>query len=197
MAWPSANRKRGRNPRRQRRDGNLIRYGPWSKVQFTVQRLRGAFQEAATDDRHSFASMPAQRRNGDDRAASQAESTAACVATHVDLMQWPSDAIDARSFAQEDHCLYPPPDRLDRSRVAETANAFRREMGELWDQYEAFARSWSTRPRSFSCSRVQGRMHTIFGAIEDRCSRENELLFPLAESGSSRSMPAEGVPSSS
>jgi hypothetical protein len=29
----------------------------------------------------------------------------------------------------------------------------------------------------------KGECITIFGAIEDRCTRENDFLFPLAETG--------------
>src|SRR5688572_8793682 len=79
-------------------------------------------------------------------------------------------------FAQEDHCLYPALIASPDPEVAEAASAFHREMGELWEQYEAFARSWSTSTAIvLMFEEFKGECITIFGAIEDRCSRENEL----------------------
>jgi hypothetical protein len=85
-------------------------------------------------------------------------------------------------FAQEGHCLYPALVASSDPVVAEAAKAFQREMGELWQQYESFARSWSTPSAIIMLfDEFKGECITIFGAIEDRCTRENELLFPLAD----------------
>ena len=85
-------------------------------------------------------------------------------------------------FAQEDHCLYPALIASSDPVVAEAAKAFQREMGELWQQYESFARSWSTPSAIIMLfDEFKGECITIFGAIEESCTRENELLFPLAD----------------
>ena len=94
-------------------------------------------------------------------------------------------------FAQEDHCLYPALIASTNPEVAEAAKAFQREMGELWEQYEAFARSWSTSTVIILLfEEFKAECITIFGAIEDRCSRENELLFPLADAASQANLAA-------
>lgn len=85
-------------------------------------------------------------------------------------------------FAQEDYTLYPKLIASTDANVAETARAFQSESGELWSQFEAFVRHWSTSTAiagNFGQFRTEGG--TIFHAIEDRCRRENDLLFPLAE----------------
>ncbi len=94
-------------------------------------------------------------------------------------------------FAQEDHCLYPALIASSDPEVAEAAKSFQREMGELWEQYEAFARSWSTSTAIILLfEEFRAECITIFGAIEDRCSRENELLFPLADAAGRGSLAA-------
>jgi len=94
-------------------------------------------------------------------------------------------------FAQEDYCLYPALIASSDPEVAEAANAFQREMGELWEQYEAFARSWSTSVAIITnFGEFKAECVAIFGAIEDRCTRENELLFPLADAVSPGSLAA-------
>jgi hypothetical protein len=94
-------------------------------------------------------------------------------------------------FAQEDHCLYPVLIASSEPAVAEAAKAFQREMGELWEQYESFARSWSTPTAIIMLfDEFKGECVTIFGAIEDRCTRENELLFPLVNAASRGSLAA-------
>ena len=85
-------------------------------------------------------------------------------------------------FAQEDYSLYPKLLASPDPAVAEAASAFQRESGELWGQFEAFVRHWSTSAAiaaNFNQFRAEG--FAIFPAIEDRCRRENDLLFPLAE----------------
>ena len=90
-------------------------------------------------------------------------------------------------FAQEDYTLYPALVASSDPEVAEAASAFHRESGELWSQFEAFVRHWSTSSAisiDFDQFRIDGL--AIFGAIEDRCKRENELLFPLADALAAR-----------
>ena len=87
-------------------------------------------------------------------------------------------------FAQEDYTLYPALIVSPDTDVAEAARAFQRESGELWSQFEAFIRHWSTSTAiaaNFDQFRAEGI--AICHAIEDRCRRENDLLFPLAEAG--------------
>ena len=94
-------------------------------------------------------------------------------------------------FAHEDYCLYPALIASAEPDVAEAAKAFQREMGELWGQYEGFARTWSTATaiimffEEFKCECI-----TSFAAIEDRCTREDELLFPLADAVGQTSLAA-------
>jgi hypothetical protein len=85
-------------------------------------------------------------------------------------------------FVQEDFGLYPALVASPDPEVAEAARAFQRESGELWIQLEAFIRRWSSSTviaDGFDVFKVEGT--AIFGAIEDRCKRENALLFPLAD----------------
>lgn len=85
-------------------------------------------------------------------------------------------------FAQEDYTLYPALIASADLEIAEAAKAFQRESGELWGQFEAFVRHWSTSTSiaaNFDQFRSEGI--AICHAIEDRCRRENDLLFPLAE----------------
>jgi hypothetical protein len=90
-------------------------------------------------------------------------------------------------FVQEDYGLYPGLVRSSDPEVAEAASAFQRESGELWAQLEAFIRRWSSSTviaDGFDLFKAEGT--AIFGAIEDRCKRENDLLFPLAEALAAR-----------
>jgi len=85
-------------------------------------------------------------------------------------------------FAQEDHWLYPSLMASADPEVVEAASSFHREMGELWEQYEAFVRGWSTLSAIvLRFDRFKVDCVAVFAAIEDRCARENELLFPLAD----------------
>ena len=85
-------------------------------------------------------------------------------------------------FAQEDYTLYPALLASADPEVAEAARAFQRESGELWSQFEAFVRHWSTSTAiALNFGQFQADGSAIFHAIEDRCRRENDLLFPLAE----------------
>ena len=94
-------------------------------------------------------------------------------------------------FAQEDYCLYPSLIASADPEVAEAAKAFQREMGELWEQYEGFARTWSTATVIIMFfEEFKAECATIFAAIDDRCSRENELLFPLADAAYRRGLAA-------
>ena len=85
-------------------------------------------------------------------------------------------------FAQEDYCLYPALSASPNAEVAEAARSFKCEMGELWEQYEGFVRNWTTLAAIITeFDAFKAECITIFGAIEDRCTRENDLLFPLAD----------------
>ena len=85
-------------------------------------------------------------------------------------------------FAQEDYTLYPALLASTDLEVAEAAGAFQRESGELWGQFEAFVRHWSTSTAiAANFDQFQAEGIAICHAIEDRCRRENDLLFPLAE----------------
>ena len=92
-------------------------------------------------------------------------------------------------FAQEDDCLYPALIGSSDPEVADAAKAFQCEIGELWEHYERFIRRWSTSETiaaGFEEFRTEGIV--IFDAIEERCTRENELLFPLADTLAARQL---------
>ncbi|HMI41852.1 MAG TPA: hemerythrin domain-containing protein [Sphingomicrobium sp.] len=94
-------------------------------------------------------------------------------------------------FAQEDYCLYPALIASQDPEVAEAAAAFQREMGELWEQFEGFVRRWSTLTAIIlHFDEFKGECITIFAAIDDRCTRENDLLFPLVDAASQTSLAA-------
>lgn len=85
-------------------------------------------------------------------------------------------------FAHEDYTLYPALIASPDLEVAEAAMAFQRESGELWSQFEAFVRHWSTSTAiAANFDQFRAEAIAICHAIEDRCRRENDLLFPLAE----------------
>jgi hypothetical protein len=112
-------------------------------------------------------------------------------ANQIMLLQAKLTQLMRVHFAHEDYCLYPALIASAEPDVAEAAKAFQREMGELWSQYEGFARTWSTATAIIMFfEEFKAECTTIFAAIEDRCTRENELLFPLADAASQASLAA-------
>jgi hypothetical protein len=94
-------------------------------------------------------------------------------------------------FAHQDYCLYPALIASTEPDAAEAGQAFQREMAQLWDQYEGFARTWSAATAIIMFfEEFKGECTTIFAAIEDRCRREDELLFPLADAANKTSLAA-------
>ena len=86
-------------------------------------------------------------------------------------------------FRQEDDFFYPELLNSPDPRVAEAARAFQAEVGELWRQYEVFAARWPSRhviAADFAMFGNEAKI--ILAAIDDRCRREDEQLFPVAES---------------
>jgi len=87
-------------------------------------------------------------------------------------------------FAQEDQYLYPSLMTSNRQEVAQMAQQFFDEMGQLRPVYFAYATKWSagdairTDPQGF-CTESQA----VFAALGDRIKRENEGLYPLADEG--------------
>jgi hypothetical protein len=86
-------------------------------------------------------------------------------------------------FAQEDRSLYPSLMASPDPRVSDIAKQFQREMGGLAPIYEAFADRWKL--SSAILADVDGfrrESRSVFTALADRIRRENEELYPLAES---------------
>jgi hemerythrin len=85
-------------------------------------------------------------------------------------------------FRQEDDFFYPELLTSQDLAVAETARAFKAEVGELWQQYEGFAGRWLSRhviAADFPLFKSEAKV--ILAAIDDRCRREDEQLFPVAD----------------
>ncbi len=85
-------------------------------------------------------------------------------------------------FRQEDDFFYPELLSSSDVSVAEAARAFQAEVGELWQQYELFAARWLSRHViSADFAAFGNEAKIILAAIDDRCRREDEQLFPVAD----------------
>lgn len=82
----------------------------------------------------------------------------------------------------EDKFLYPALIQSSKQEVRDTAKAFNHEMGGLAELFSSFVQQYNTPSKilqnkdSFLIDRRK-----IFSMIEERISRENEMLYPLAE----------------
>lgn len=86
-------------------------------------------------------------------------------------------------FVQEDKTLYPYMTASTNVAAAETALAFQSEMGGLGAAYESFSKRWSSSTAiviDFDGFRRESR--DVFKALGERIMRENEQLYPLADS---------------
>ena len=85
-------------------------------------------------------------------------------------------------FAQEDRQLYPALMASGRGGVAEVARRFFEEMGDLGPTYGAYAQRWASADQILSDPRgFRRESKTVFTALADRITRENEQLYPLAD----------------
>jgi hemerythrin-like domain-containing protein len=86
-------------------------------------------------------------------------------------------------FVQEDRTLYPYMIASSNPAASETAHAFSAEMGGLSQVFEAFARKW-TSSEAILGDAVGFRRESgsVFAALGARIVRENEELYPLADS---------------
>ena len=86
-------------------------------------------------------------------------------------------------FVQEDKTLYPYMIASANEGAVATAHRFQAEMGGLGAKFDAYAKRWSSSPailRDYQQFRRESR--DIFDALAHRIHRENEELYPLAES---------------
>jgi hypothetical protein len=86
-------------------------------------------------------------------------------------------------FVQEDKTLYPYMLGSTNAAAAQTARAFRDEMGGLGTAFDTFAKRWSSShaiARDFD--RFRRESVDVFDALGERIKRENEQLYPLADS---------------
>lgn len=86
-------------------------------------------------------------------------------------------------LAQEDQCLYPALVASDDERIASVANRFVAEMGGLSKILESFGERWSCRKAiSENFEAFCSETATVLDALNNRILRENEELYPLADS---------------
>lgn len=91
--------------------------------------------------------------------------------------------ILGQHLAAEDRSLYPRMMASSDPSVAKTARQFADEMGDLASVYQSFEVNWRTgkailaAPQSF-----REAASTVLNALAIRIKRENEVLYPLAES---------------
>jgi hemerythrin-like domain-containing protein len=86
-------------------------------------------------------------------------------------------------FVQEDVTLYPYMLESSDERAAATARAYQAEMGDLGGRYEEFAARWGA--SAAIAEDFEGFRHEsqgLFAALKRRIDRENETLYPLADS---------------
>lgn len=85
-------------------------------------------------------------------------------------------------FAQEDRQLYPALMASGRGGVAAVARRFFEEMGSLGPTYGAFSQRWASAEQVLSDPRgFRRESRTVFAALADRITRENDQLYPLAD----------------
>ena len=85
-------------------------------------------------------------------------------------------------FAYEDSVLYPTMMRGGDPNAAGIAHCFQDDMGTLASRFEEFARRWSG-PTIIDMmfDRFADEAITLLTALGARITRENNLLYPLAE----------------
>lgn len=85
-------------------------------------------------------------------------------------------------FRQEDVFLYPELLESADEDLAEAARAFQAEVGELCQHYECFLARWpSHHVIRADFAQFRKEALAIFGAIDDRCRREDRQLFPMVD----------------
>ena len=86
-------------------------------------------------------------------------------------------------LAQEDHSLYPAMIASDDAAASLAATAFKAEMGGLSNTFAAYVDRWATSTViEASFERFLEETKTVLGALAHRIKRENEELYPLADS---------------
>ncbi|MDQ3143351.1 MAG: hemerythrin domain-containing protein [Pseudomonadota bacterium] len=86
-------------------------------------------------------------------------------------------------LASEYEWFYPALIASPNSETAATARAFQTEMGHLAERLEAFDRRWSSSAViGAGFSRFHREAFALFAAFDQRISREDRTLYPMAES---------------
>ena len=85
-------------------------------------------------------------------------------------------------LTQEDVVLYPAMIGSGDTKLAMIASRFAIEMGDLADQFERFVRRWgSSAVIGARFDHFRSEALAIFAALETRIDRENDELYPLAD----------------
>lgn len=85
-------------------------------------------------------------------------------------------------FTQEDHMLYPSLMASGAEHVANTAQQFFNEMGQIGPVFTAFSEKWcSTSAVLTDFEDFRAESTGLWAALADRIHRENEELYPLAD----------------
>lgn len=86
-------------------------------------------------------------------------------------------------LAQEDRTLYPEMIASGNSAASAAARSFQEEMGGLSQRFAEYAARWTTsRVIESALPEFRKETLTVLAALEMRIQRENEQLYPLAES---------------
>lgn len=85
-------------------------------------------------------------------------------------------------LAQEDKVLYPQLMASPVPAVAETAQRFVAEMGQIGAVFTDYATRWRTIEAVLAdTGRLREETKALFAALSDRIHRENTILYPLAD----------------
>ncbi len=97
-------------------------------------------------------------------------------------------------FAQEDRHLYPSMMASGQGGAAATARRFFEEMGQIGPAIAAFGETWlnsSAIVRDWDGFRAE--TNALFAALTDRITRENEILYPLADALAEEDVPVQAA----
>jgi hemerythrin-like domain-containing protein len=116
---------------------------------------------------------------------------------HLDRLRDDTDRMTAYAFtmalaklagvlrihlAQEDKVLYPQLMASTIPAVAEMAERFVAEMGQIGAVFMAYATKWRTVEAVLAdTAQLRAETAALFAALGDRIHRENTILYPLAD----------------
>lgn len=104
-------------------------------------------------------------------------------AYQVTLLQAKLAGILRIHLAQEDGLLYPALMACEKGEVARVAHAFSNEMGQIGAVFTAYSERWRATEAILNAPVAFAReSEALFTALGDRITRENDQLYPLADS---------------